>query len=79
MTRMLLWWGLAAVVGWFLVPASLESLSVALGGLAAELSVPPLPSSDVLKLVGGVAVLVAMWCWTTPKSVRGRRYHRSRR
>jgi len=41
MARMLFWWGLAAVVGWFLLPASLESLSVALGGLAAELKVLP--------------------------------------
>jgi hypothetical protein len=70
MARMLLWWGLAVVVGWFLLPASLESLSVAVGGLAAELKVLPLPSSDVLKLVGGVALLVAMWHWTTPESVR---------
>ena len=64
--------GLAIVVGWFLLPASLESLSVALGGLAAELKVLPLPSGDVLKLVGGVALLVAMWRWTTPRSARGR-------
>jgi hypothetical protein len=78
MTRMLLWWGVAVVAGWFLLPASLESLSAAVGGLAAELRVPPLPSSDVLKLVGGVALLVAMWCWTTPRSARGRRGHRRR-
>jgi hypothetical protein len=78
MVRMLLWWGLAIVAGWFLLPASLESLSVALGGLAAEWRVPPLPPSDALKLVGGVALLVAMWRWTTPKSARGRSVHRRR-
>jgi hypothetical protein len=47
--------GVAVVVGWFLLPASLESLSVPLGGLAAELKVLPLPPGDVLKLVGGAA------------------------
>jgi hypothetical protein len=70
MTRMLLWWGVAVVVGWFLLPASLESLSVALGGLAAEVRVLPLPVGDMLSLVGGVALLAAMWRWTTPESVR---------
>jgi hypothetical protein len=70
MARMLKWWGVAAVVGWFLLPASLESLSVAVGGLAAEPKVLPLPPGDVLKLVGGVALLVAMWRWTTPEPVR---------
>lgn len=66
------------MVGWFLVPASLESLSMAVGGLAAELRLPPPPSGDVLKLVGGAALLVAMWCWTTPKSARGRSPRRRR-
>jgi len=78
MARMLMWWGLAVVAGWFLLPASLESLSATVGGLAAELRAQPLPSSDVLKLVGGVALLVAMWCRTTPKSARGRSLHRRR-
>jgi hypothetical protein len=77
MARMLMWWGLAVVVGWFLLPASLESLSVAVGGLAAELKVLPLPSSDVLKLVGGVALMAAMWHWTTPRSVRHSNSRRS--
>jgi hypothetical protein len=71
MRRMLLWCGLAVVVGLFLLPASLDSLSLVLGGLAAELKVPPLPPGDVPKLVGGVALLVAMWRWTTPRSARG--------
>jgi hypothetical protein len=75
MARMLMWWSLAAMVGWSLLPASLESLSVAVGGLAAELGAQPLPSSDALKLVGGVALLAAMWRWTTPRSARGRRSH----
>jgi hypothetical protein len=78
MKKMLLWWSLAAVVGWILLPASLESLSVALGGLAADLRVPPLPPGDALKLVGGVALLAAMWRWTTPGSMRGRGLHRRR-
>jgi hypothetical protein len=78
MTRMLFWCGLAVVVGWFLLPASLESLSVALGGLAAELKVLPLPVGDALKLVGGVALLATMWRWTTPRSVRGRSGYRRR-
>jgi hypothetical protein len=69
MIRMLLWWGVAIVVGWILLPASLESLNAAVGGLAAELKVLPLPPGDVLKLVGGVAILVVMWHWTTPESV----------
>jgi hypothetical protein len=71
MARLLMWWGLAIVAGWFLLPASLEGLSVALGGLAAELGALPLPSGDALKLVSGVAILVAMWRWTTPRSARG--------
>jgi hypothetical protein len=70
MAKMLMWCGLAVVAGWFLVPASLESLSAAVGGLAAELGALPLPSSDVPKLVGGVVLLAAMWHWATPKSVR---------
>jgi len=78
MAKMLLWWGLAVVAGWFLLPASLESLSAAVGGLAAELRAQPLPSSDVLKLVGGVALLVAMWRWTTPRSAKGRSFYRRR-
>jgi hypothetical protein len=78
MARMLFWWGLAVVVGWFLLPASLESLSMALGGLTAELRALPLPSSDVLKLMGGVALLAAMWRWTMPRSARGRSGHRRR-
>ena len=78
MGRMLMWWGLAVVVGWFLLPASLESLSEALGGLAADLKVLPLPPGDVPKLVGGVALLVAMWRLTTPRSARGRSGHRRR-
>jgi hypothetical protein len=65
------------VVGWFLLPASLESLSVVLGGLAAELKVLPLPPSDVLKLVGGVVLLAAMRHWATPKSVRHSNSRRS--
>jgi hypothetical protein len=75
MTRLLFWWGVAVVVGWILLPASLESLSAAVGGVAAELRASPLPSSDVPKLVGGVVLLVAMWRWTTPRSARGRRSH----
>ena len=78
MIRMLFWCGLAVVAGWFLLPASLESLSLVLGGLAAELKVLPLPSSDVPKLVGGMALPAAMWRWTTPRSVRGRSLHRRR-
>jgi hypothetical protein len=78
MSRMLLWWGVAVVVGWFLLPASLESLSEALGGLAAELKVPPLPPGDVVKLVSGVALLVAMWRWTTPRYARDRSGRRRR-
>jgi hypothetical protein len=78
MTRMLLWWGVAIVAGWFLLPASVESLNLALRGLAAESMVQPLPPSDVLKLVGGVALLVAMWHWTTPRSARGRSSFRRR-
>jgi hypothetical protein len=78
MATMLLWWGLAGVVGWFLLPASLESLSVAVGDLATELGAQPLPSRDVLKLVGGVILLAAMWRWTTQKSVRSRGGHRMR-
>jgi len=70
MIRMLFWWGVAIVVGWLLLPASLESLSAAVGGVAAELKVVPLPPGDVLKLVGGAALLAAMWHWTTPESVR---------
>lgn len=70
MRRMLLWWGLAVVVGWFLLPAALESLSAAVGGMAAELKVLPLPSGDALKLVSGVALLAALWHWTTPESMR---------
>jgi hypothetical protein len=31
-SRMLPWWGLAAVVGWFLLPALVESLEVAVKG-----------------------------------------------
>jgi hypothetical protein len=78
MAKMLLWWGVAAAVGTFLMPALLESLSVALGGLADELGVPSLLSSDPLKLVGGVALLAAMWRWTTPRSARGRSSHHRR-
>src|SRR5829696_4139270 len=74
MIRMLFWWGVAIVVGWFLLPASVKSLSAAVGGVAAELKVLPLPLSDVLKLVGGVTLLVAMWHWTTPESVRRSNY-----
>jgi len=66
------------VAGWFLLPASLDSLSLVLGGLAAELKVQPLPPGDVLKLVGGAALLAAMWRWTTPRSTRGRCLHRRR-
>jgi hypothetical protein len=78
MTRMLFWCGLAVVAGWFLLPASLESLSEALGGLAAESSMSPLPPGGVLKLAGGVALLVAVWRWATPKSVRGKSPRRKR-
>jgi hypothetical protein len=78
MIRMLFWWGVAIVVGWFLLPASLESLSAAVGGVAAELKALPLPSSDALKLVGGAALLAALWRWTTPRSARGRSLHRRR-
>jgi hypothetical protein len=78
MIRMLLWWGVAVVVGWYLLPASLESLSEALGGLAAELKVLPLPPGDALKLVGGVALLATMWRWTTPRSASGRSGYRRR-
>jgi hypothetical protein len=70
MIRMLLWWGVAIVVGWILLPASLESLNAAVGGLAAELKVLPLPPGDALKLLGGAALLATMWHWTTPESVR---------
>jgi hypothetical protein len=81
MIRMLFWWGVAIVVGWFLLPASLESLRLAVGGVAAELKVLPLPPGDVLKLVGGVALLAAMWYWTMPESAghsnsRRSPYHR---
>jgi hypothetical protein len=58
--------------------AAVESLSVAVGGLAAELGALPLPSSDVLKLVGGAVLLAAMWRWTTPKSARGHSRYRRR-
>jgi hypothetical protein len=75
MTRMLLWWGVAVVAGWYLLPASLEGLSVVLGGLAAEVKVPPLSPGEALKLVGGAALLAAMWRWTTPKFARGRSGH----
>ena len=75
MIRMLFWWGVAIVAGWFLLPASLESLSAALGGLAAELKVPPLPPGEALKLVGDAALLAAMWRWTTPKFARERSGH----
>jgi hypothetical protein len=74
MTRVL-FWGSRGRGGVVPLPASFESLSVALGGLAAELKVLPLPSGDVPKLVGGVVLLVAMWRWTTPRSARGRRSH----
>jgi hypothetical protein len=70
MTRLLFWWGVAVVVGWILLPASLESLSAAVGDVATELKVLPLPPGDVLKLVGGAALLATMWHWTTPESVR---------
>jgi len=70
MKGMLLWLGVAIVVGWFLLPTSLEGLSVAVEGLAAELKMLPLPPGDVLKLVGGVALLATMWRWTTPEPVR---------
>jgi hypothetical protein len=70
MIRMLFWWGVAIVVGWLLLPASLESLSAAVGGVAAELKVLPLPPGDALKLLGGAALLATMWHWTTPESVR---------
>ena len=78
MTRMLFWCGLAVVVGWFLLPVSLKSLSAAVGGVAAELKVLPLPPGDVPRLVGGVALLAAMWRWTTPRSERDRSLHRRR-
>jgi hypothetical protein len=54
-------------------------LSVAVEGLAAELGVRTLPSSDVPKLVGGVALLVAMGRWTTPKSAKSARGRSGRR
>jgi hypothetical protein len=76
MIRMLMWWSLAALLGWMLLPASLESLSVAVGGLAAELGAQP--PGNVLKLVGGVDLLAAMWRWATPRSLRGRSGHRRR-
>ena len=76
MIRMLFWWGVAIVVGWFLLPASLESLSAAVGGVAAELKVLPLPPGDMLRLLGGVALLAVMWRWTTPESVRRSNSHR---
>jgi hypothetical protein len=77
MIRMLFWWGVAIVVGWLLLPASLESLSAAVGGVAAELKVLPLPPGDMLRLLGGVALLAVMWRWTTPESVRRSNYRRS--
>ena len=77
MIRMLFWWGVAIVVGWFLLPASLESLSAAVVGVLAELKVLPLPPGNVLKLVGGAALLATMWHWTTPESVRRSNSRRS--
>jgi hypothetical protein len=62
--------------GWVEPPAGIaREPERALGGLAAKLKVLALPSGDVPKLVGGVALLVAMWRWTTPRSARGRRSH----
>jgi hypothetical protein len=78
MARMLLWCGLAMAAGWFLLSASLESLGASVGGLAAEFGTSPLHSSDLLKLVGSVTVIVVMWRWTTPKSARCRSGHRRR-
>lgn len=69
---MVMWWIAAAVAAVVLLPASLESLEVALVGLAEELRLALPPSSDMLKLVGGATVLVVLWSWTTPKS-QGRR------
>jgi hypothetical protein len=77
MIRMLFWWGVAIVVGWFLLSASLESLSAAVGGVAAELKGLPLPPGDALKLVGDAALLASMWHWTTPESVRRSNSRRS--
>ena len=67
---MLLWWGLAALAGWFLLPASVESLEVAVKGLAEEVGFRCPKVGEPLKLAGGVAVLFVLWRRTTPRPAR---------
>ena len=69
-TIMLLWWGLAALAGWFLLPASVESLEVAVKGLAEEVGFRCPKVGEPLKLAGGVAVLFVLWRRTTPRPAR---------
>jgi len=73
LARMLPWWSLAAVVGWFLLPASVESLDVAVKGLSEEFGVRRSMAREPLKLVGAAAVLivlVVLWRRTTPRPAR---------
>ena len=81
LARMLLWWGLAAVVGWLFLPASVESLVVAVKGLADEFGSRCPTVGDPLKLASAAVVLVVLWRRTTPRPARHhdrqRRPHRS--
>ena len=74
-TIMLLWWGLAALAGWFLLPASVESLEVAVKGLAEEVGFRCPKVGEPLKVVGAAAVLVVLWCRTTPRFAGPARHH----
>jgi len=78
MARSILWWVVAAVAAWLLLPPSVASLRVALVMLTEDFGMPPVPSNDLLPLVGGVGVIVVMWLWTTPESARGRNSRRKR-
>jgi hypothetical protein len=75
MTKMFVWWATAVVAAWLLLPPALENLWASLGGLAEVVGVP---TRELLKLVGGVAVVALVWHWTQPEGrASGPRSYRS--
>lgn len=74
MTKMLMWWSVAILAAWVLLPRSLESLAYAVGGLAGMVG---LGSYELLMLVVGVAAAVAVVSWRDERP--GRNYPRRSR
>jgi hypothetical protein len=64
---MILWWAAAVLTAWLVLPPALEGLWASLGDLAEVLGVP---ARELLKVVGGVAVVALQWRWTQPEAGR---------